>query len=125
MTKKMGVILDAPEFIQADHDSSLVLMAEAKKRGYEIVTFEQHELSVNNGIPFYQDNPLSIFDIILMRKDPPVDMQYIYTTLILELAEKEGVKIINRPQSLRDFNEKLIISYFPQCCVPTAGSHGS
>jgi glutathione synthase len=62
---------------------------------------------------------LSDLDFILMRKDPPFDLEYIYTTYILELAEISGVKVINKPQSLRDFNEKVFISWFPQCCPPT------
>jgi glutathione synthase len=62
---------------------------------------------------------LSYFDIILMRKDPPFNTEYIYTTYLLELAESQGVKVFNKPQSLRDANEKLFTAWFPQCTPPT------
>lgn len=66
------------------------------------------------------DGPLDeIVDVVLMRKDPPFDMEYIYSTYMLELAEQRGVLMINKPQSLRDANEKLYTAWFPQCCVPT------
>ena len=105
MLKKLGVVMDAPELIQKDHDSSLVLIEEAEKRGYEIHRIEQKELNVKNGKAYYNNTPLSDFDLILMRKDPPVDMNYIYACMILALAEKEGVKIANKPQALLNFNE--------------------
>ena len=63
--------------------------------------------------------PLADFDVILMRKDPPFDMEYIYTTYILERAEEQGVLVVNRPQGLRDMNEKVFTAWFPQCCAPT------
>ena len=77
----------------------------------------------NGAAPWYhlgdaQQRPLSDMDIIMMRKDPPFDMEYIYTTYLLEMAEKEGVRVINRPGALRDCNEKLFATTFPQCCPP-------
>ncbi|HNK33765.1 MAG TPA: glutathione synthase, partial [Plasticicumulans sp.] len=63
--------------------------------------------------------PLAELDVLLMRKDPPFDLEYIYTTYLLERAEAEGVRVVNRPQSLRDANEKLFTAWFPQCCPPT------
>ena len=63
--------------------------------------------------------PLADFHAILMRKDPPFDMEYIYTTYILERAEQQGVLVVNRPQGLRDMNEKVYTAWFPQCCAPT------
>jgi glutathione synthase len=100
---------------------------------------EQGDLFINNGQAFSNSQSLQVFDnsenffalgssrihpladldIILMRKDPPFDMNFIYTTYILELAEKAGVRVVNRPQSLRDCNEKIFATHFPQCCVPT------
>ena len=62
---------------------------------------------------------LSDLDVVLMRKDPPFDINYVYTTHILSLAQSQGCLVVNDPQSLRDFNEKLFISAFPQCCAPT------
>ncbi len=62
---------------------------------------------------------LAEFDVILMRKDPPFDMEYIYTTYILERAEQAGVLVVNKPRGLRDMNEKVYTAWFPQCCAPT------
>jgi len=66
-----------------------------------------------------QTAKLADFDVLLMRKDPPFDMEYIYTTYILERAELEGLLVVNRPQGLRDMNEKVYTAWFPQCCAPT------
>jgi glutathione synthase len=66
-----------------------------------------------------QDSPLSELDVILMRKDPPFDMEFVYSTYLLEQAERDGVLVVNRPQSLRDCNEKLFATLFPQCTPPT------
>jgi glutathione synthase len=63
--------------------------------------------------------PLNYFDVILMRKDPPFDMNYIYATYFLEQAEKQGVLVVNKPQSLRDANEKLFAFNFPHCMPET------
>jgi glutathione synthase len=63
--------------------------------------------------------PLAEHDVLLMRKDPPFDMEYIYTTYLLERAEEAGVLVVNRPQGLRDMNEKVFTAWFPQCCAPT------
>jgi glutathione synthase len=65
-----------------------------------------------------QQQPLADMDIVMMRKDPPFDMEYIYTTYLLEMAENEGVRVVNRPGALRDCNEKLFATTFPQCCPP-------
>ena len=67
----------------------------------------------------HRSRRLAEFDAILMRKDPPFDMEYIYTTYILERAELEGALVVNRPQGLRDMNEKVFTAWFPQCCAPT------
>lgn len=66
------------------------------------------------------DRPLASLDLLLMRRDPPFDMDYVYLTYALELAERQGTTVINRPQSLRDANEKFFITHFPQCCTPFA-----
>ena len=99
---------------------------------------EQNDLYLNNNVPsasmvelkvqddeakwFSKDDvesqPLSNLNVILMRKDPPFNTEYIYTTYILEAAEKLGVTVINKPQSLRDYNEKIFSSLFPQCIPP-------
>lgn len=116
------------------------MLLEAQKRGWEIRYMQAHDLFLKNGRCFaqyqrleVQDNsqnwftllspfiecPLADMDIVLMRKDPPFDMAYITTTYLLELAEQEGCLVVNKPASLRDCNEKLFTSYFPQCCVDT------
>jgi glutathione synthase len=118
-SKKLAVIMDAPELIQPNHDSSLALIEEAKRRDYEVQQYQQKDLVLRDGNIFFNTTPLSDYKIILMRKDPPVDQEYIYTTILLDLAVKAGVVVINNPQSLRDCNEKLFISWFPQCCAPT------
>ena len=114
------------------------MLLEAQRRGHELYYMEPGHLFVKDGRVFASmqkievrdnssdwftltaigDKPLDELDIILMRRDPPFDMDYIYATYMLELAEKAGTLVINRPQSLRDANEKFFINYFPQCCVP-------
>ncbi|MBL4794979.1 MAG: glutathione synthase [Pseudomonadales bacterium] len=136
---KLGIVMDPIESINYKKDSSLAMLLEAQNRGWPIYYMEQKDLFIENGkayahcrslIPKNDPNEwysfqesstieLSELDVILMRKDPPFDIQYIYTTYMLELAEIEGTLIINKPQSLRDFNEKLFTARFPECCPPT------
>ncbi len=140
--KTLGIIMDPIESIHPEKDSTFALMLEAQYRDYKIYICQQQDLFLENGEVFAvmkevsvrDDNhnnshyfsvhkeiteSLSVCDVVLMRKDPPVDMEYIYTTLLLDLAEKQGVRVINNPRALRDVNEKLFISWFPECCVPT------
>jgi glutathione synthase len=139
MTIKIGIVMDPISQITFKKDSSLAMLMAAQKRGWEISYMEQQGLFIKDGIAFSsmrslqvfdnqsdffklgqtQTQPLTKLDVILMRKDPPFDMNFIYTTYILEIAEKAGVKIVNRPQSLRDCNEKVFATHFPQCCAPT------
>ncbi len=139
MTIKLGVVMDPIQSIKVKHDSTFAMLLEAQQRGWSIFYIEQKDLFLQDGVARAQMRPLQVqddvakwfelgeqenqplqeLDVILMRKDPPVDASYIYTTQILELAEKAGVLVTNKPQSLRDFNEKLFISWFPQCCAPT------
>lgn len=120
-------------------DSSLAMLQEAQARGYELYYMEQADLLVIDNRPQASMRPLTVnadpshwfelgeaqlrplakLDTILMRKDPPFDMDYIYSTYLLEQAEKEGVLVVNRAQSLRDANEKLYTLQFPQCTPPT------
>ena len=126
-------------------DSTLAMLLEAQQRGYELYYMEQNDLflseqtvlanSKNLSVANNADNwfelqepqtiSLSDLDVILMRKDPPFDMNYIFTTYLLELAEAQGALIVNKPQSLRDANEKLYTAWFPQCKVPTVVSSQS
>lgn len=130
--------MDPIEGIKPYKDSSFAMLLAAQKRGWSLHYMKQSDLYVDGSIARarctlieVQDTPenwhksleskeisLSSMDAILMRKDPPFDMEYITTTYILEMAEREGVRVINPPASLRDANEKMFITRFPQCCVP-------
>ena len=131
--------MDPIESIKPWKDSSLAMMLEAQARGWQIFYFQLGDIFLDNGIAMgqfkaltlYDDNQhwfdygdagrcqLSELDVILMRKDPPFDLEYIYSTYILEQAEESGVLVVNKPASLRDCNEKLFTRVFPQCCVDT------
>ena len=138
MTKTIGVVMDSIESITPYKDTTLLLLLTAQTRGWKIMYMEQNDLYLNNNVPSasmvelkVQDDeakwfskgdvefqPLSDLNVILMRKDPPFNTEYIYTTYILEAAEKLGVTVINKPQSLRDYNEKIFSTLFPQCIPP-------
>ena len=136
---KLGVVMDPIGSIKAYKDSTLAMLLAAQARGWPIRYMEQGDLYLRDGKAFawsralrvFDDparwfefseetsGPLSELDVILMRKDPPFDMEYIYSTYLLERAEDEGVLVVNRPRSLRDCNEKLFTAWFPQCTPPT------
>jgi len=138
MSKKLGIVMDPLSSINIKKDSSFAMMLAAQKSGWEIHTIYQSDLYTKNEKPMalsritlVKDNPdkwyeftstqdleLSSLDAILMRKDPPFDIEYIATTYILQLAEQLGTLIVNKPASLRDNNEKMFITQFPQCCTP-------
>jgi glutathione synthase len=136
---KLGVVMDPIASITPAKDSTLAMMLEAQARGWDISYFEQADLRLHNGVAIGTgrrvtvrddknrwfelaapaDMRLAGLDVILMRKDPPFDTEYIYTTYILERAEQQGALVINRPASLRDINEKAFTAWFPQCCPDT------
>lgn len=136
---KLGIIMDPIEGINIKKDSSFAMLLEAQARDWDIYYMEMDDLFLVNDIPsattriltvedeetrwyqFQKSTTLSLFDldVILMRKDPPFNMEYIYTTYLLELAHNEGTLVVNNPASLRDANEKLFVSWFPQCTTPT------
>jgi glutathione synthase len=140
-----GVVMDPISEIKSYKDSTFAMLLEAQRRGHTLYYMEPGDLYARDGRVFagmqkleVRDNttdwfsltpvnsrPLDELDIVLMRRDPPFDMDYIYTTYMLELAEKTGTMVINRPQSLRDANEKFFINNFPQCCVPMLISSSS
>jgi len=142
---KTGVVMDPIDGIKPYKDSTFAMLLEAQRRGHILHYMEPGDLFAKDGRVFagmqiveVRDNttdwfsltpigerPLDELDMVLMRRDPPFDMGYIYTTYMLELAEKAGTLIINRPQSLRDANEKFFINHFPQCCVPMVISSSS
>lgn len=133
------VVMDPIDEIKPAKDTTLAMLLAAQKRGWELWYAEQRDLWLRDGIPSGRVRPLSVrndlkdwftldaahtrrladFPVILMRKDPPFDMEYIYTTYILERAEEQGSLVVNRPQGLRDMNEKVFTAWFPQCCAPT------
>lgn len=139
MTFKLGVVMDPIDKIHYKKDSTLAMLWEASQRGYEIFYFEQASLYLQDGVAFgnakvlqvHHDAeqwysfhgeltlPLAELDIILMRKDPPLNETFIHTTQILEYAERAGVLVVNRPSALRDCNEKLFACDFPECMSPT------
>ena len=137
---KIGVLMDPIEQIKPDKDTSLALMKAAGQRGHELYYLTDKDLWLQDGIVWgqlsqldvnpkdkncwyelidCQRQPLSELDVLLMRKDPPFNMNYIYLTYLLEMAEQQGVWVINNPRSLRDANEKLFTTWFPQCCPST------
>ena len=137
--RKLGIVMDPIESIKPYKDSSLAMMLAAQARGWQIYYFRLDDIFLDNGIAMgefstlilHDDNEhwfdygeagrcrLDELDAILMRKDPPFDLEYIYCTYLLEQAEENGVLIVNKPSSLRDCNEKLFTRVFPQCCVET------
>lgn len=139
MQKKIGFLMDPLESIKPYKDTTFAFMLSAQKRGHAIFYFTVRDLWLEDGVVYArmhevalkdsehhyfeiinsQIQPLHKLDLVLMRKDPPFNMDYIYATYLLELAENNGLRVLNKPQSLRDANEKLFSSYFPQCCPPT------
>jgi glutathione synthase len=139
MNKAIAVVMDPIESIQPYKDTSLALLLEAQRRGYRLHYVLPGSLAIHQHRSMAYLAELTVFDdkyqyfklgegrltalsemaVILMRKDPPVDAQFIHDTQILSLAESEGVLVVNRPQSLRDWNEKLAALLFPQCIPDT------
>lgn len=139
ITLKLGIVMDPIESITPRKDSSLAMLLEAQARGWQIFYFQLKDVYLDNSIAMgrfrnlklhdddqhwfdYEESGLcrlDQLDAILLRKDPPFDLEYIYCTQLLEQAEEQGVLIVNKPSSLRDCNEKLFTRVFPQCCVET------
>jgi len=139
MKRSIAVVMDPIEGINTAKDTSFALMLEAQRRGHALFYVAPGSLSVQNACAYgrlaalhvedvenqyfelgeWRNTALSSIDAVLMRKDPPVDDQFIHDTQILSLAENEGVLVVNRAQGLRDMNEKLTTLLFPQCCPET------
>lgn len=139
MTVRLAVVMDPIADISYKKDSSLAMLLAAKKRGWELWYCEQPDLYLDHSramgllrpldvradpedwftLGAAERKPLADIDVMLMRKDPPFDADYIYSTYILERAEQEGCLVVNKPQSLRDCNEKFFATAFPQCTPPT------
>jgi glutathione synthase len=137
--RSLGGGLDPIETNKPKKDSTLAMLLAAQRADWDLVYFRQQDLEVRGGAPrghgqrlgvrddterwFELGSPwsggLEELDALLMRKDPPFDMEYIYTTYILELAENRGLLVVNRPASLRDINEKAYTAWFPDCTPPS------
>lgn len=145
MSIKLGMVMDSIDHINIKKDTSFAMLLEAQARGWELHYMEMGDLFLRNGKAFartrivkVERNPtkwfeftseqtieLSELNVILMRKDPPFDSEFLYATHILEQAENAGVYVVNKPQSLRDANEKLFTAWFSQCCAETLVSSNS
>ena len=138
MTVRLGVVMDPIARINYKKDSTLAMLWAAQARDWQLFYMEQSDLYLEQGVARARMSPLTVFrdpgkwfhlgepedgdlhqlDVLLMRKDPPFDNEYIYCTYILEAAERKGTLVVNRCQSLRDCNEKVFATQFPQCCPP-------
>lgn len=139
---RIAIVLDPLERLSAYKDSTVAMMAQAQARGHEVYTCEQSELWYEGGTTMSRTRRIQIidasgesqewyrleaesvqrlssYDAVLMRKDPPFDMEYVYSTYLLELAQREGAKVFNDPRAIRDHNEKLSIAQFPDLTPPT------
>lgn len=136
---RLAVVMDPIEDIKYAKDTSLAMLLAAQRRGYELLYLTQPDLYLRDGVAHGRARALTVhadpvnwftfgetsdvrlgeLDVILMRKDPPFDMEFIYTTYILERAELQGALVVNRPQGLRDMNEKVYTAWFPELCAPT------
>ncbi|MCR9105282.1 MAG: glutathione synthase [Gammaproteobacteria bacterium] len=136
MTVKLGVVMDPIANINYKKDTTMAMLWAAEAKGWSLFYMEQSDLYLLQGEARAKVAPLEVFrdpdhwyelgepadialeelDVVLMRKDPPFDNEYIYSTYILEAAERKGTLIVNRCQSLRDCNEKVFATQFPQCC---------
>jgi glutathione synthase len=136
---RLVVVMDPIEAIKPAKDSTLAILLAAQARGCELFYAELKDLWLRDGTAFGRLAPLEVFndmsvwfkrgpardsrlgdfDVVLMRKDPPFDTEYIYSTYILDRAQLQGALVCNRPQGLRDMNEKVYTAWFPECCAPT------
>ena len=139
---KIGVVMDPISAIKVEKDTTLALLLAAQKEGLELFYMEPKDLVLRDGelnaymrlftvnddsnkwyqfLDSQKETPdkVSNLDVILMRKDPPFDMDFVYTTQLLEIAERNGVFVTNKPQAIRDANEKLYATWFPNLCPQT------
>ncbi|TAN52670.1 MAG: glutathione synthase [Methylococcaceae bacterium] len=139
MTIRLGVVMDPIDRINIKKDTTFAMLLEAQARGWDIHYMELNDLYLRDGCAYARmrrlqvernpqgwfrflgeaDGALGTLDVVLMRKDPPFNQEYIYATYLLEAAENRGLYVVNKPRSLRDANEKLFTAWFPHCCAPT------
>ena len=141
---RLAFVVDPLEGLKPYKDSSIAMMREAARRGHEVHALEAGAMYVDAGsvkapvkrlsvfdedaawhrVEDERETPLARFDRVLMRKDPPFDAEYYYATLLLERAQAEGARVVNAPQALRDWNEKLAILRFPKLAPATLVASG-
>ena len=139
MKIRLGIVMDPISKIKIEKDTSFAMLLEAQTRGYEIFYMEVSDLYLRDGRAFARmrrlhvqrdsqnwfqfsgesEEALDSLHVLLMRKDPPFDQEFVYTTYLLERAAHQGVLVVNDPRSLRDANEKLFTAWFDECCAPT------
>lgn len=139
MSRQLAIVMDPIAKINIKKDTSFAMLLAAQQRGYQLTYLEMSDLYLDTGkamcnarslkvqrdadnwyeLGVAQQRALADFDVILMRKDPPFDSEYLYATHMLELAEKAGTLVVNKPQALRDFNEKLFTACFPDLIPAT------
>lgn len=137
--RRLGIVMDPISAIKPAKDTSLALLLEAQARGYELHYLEMADLFLDGGRAGGSSRPLRVrdslddwysledrqsiwldeLDVILMRKDPPFDQEFLYATQILDVAQRAGARVVNDPGALRDFNEKLALARYPQFTAPT------
>lgn len=145
MSLRLGIVMDPIAQISFKKDSSLAMLLAAQARGWSLFYMEPQDLYQRSGVARARMRPLKVFndpehwfelgdendahlgelDVLLMRKDPPFNSEYVYATYLLELAERDGCLVVNRPQSLRDCNEKFFATQFPELMPPTLVSRRS
>ena len=139
MSLTVAVLMDPIESIHIKKDSTFAMLLEAQRRGHRLLYLTQGALALRDAVPWAHARPLEVredphdwftlgaaqwsdlraVDVVLARKDPPFDAQFLYDTMVLELAQRAGVLVVNDPRALRDANEKLFSLHFPQCIPPT------
>ena len=139
MNLKVGMVMDPIDSISAYKDSSLAMLLAASARGWSLHYMELNDLYIRDGLTRARTQDLEVrddandwfslgeshdialheLDVLIMRKDPPFDMEFVYATYLLQRAEEQGLMVVNRPASLRDCNEKMFTAWFPECCPTT------
>lgn len=143
--KKLAMVMDPIATVKTAKDTSFRLLLEAQAQGFRCFYIEMSDLLIDNGTPYALSRPVTVvdraqdfyqlgevekvklgsFDVIMMRKDPPFDSEFLYATHMFSLAERDGALVVNNPQSLRDCNEKLYTSWFPEHIADTLVSANS
>lgn len=139
MSLKVAVLMDPIENINIKKDSSFAMMLEAQARNHQLYYLKPDALYLLNNRVYARAQKVKVmkderhwfeldeteiiatenFDLLLMRKDPPFNMEFVYATYLLQRVKEQGTLVVNDPQSIRDANEKLFTAWFPECCTDT------